>query len=462
MLKFAVLVTKRFHFKMRIICVLLSLLLGGSLCSPLSGDSSSKRGRLKLTDLNVDVLFIITKEFLLEDLLNLAMSHNNFVDACSLQFKRKYQHRSIAIMKNEDSEQKFVLYENCIEIFDIQMALNIWKCFGHQITSLRIQNYEIFNTCSDDVNEIFDITGAPTLNHLDLDVIKENTFERFTLPFKNVLSLHFEVNSKFNNVQFGSLSLPEIFPHLNCLNVELRKNINYNFLVHTYPNLEDVFISVTPSSWKRRAQIEAFLKKNPHIKRFRIDGNGPPSDYIKNIHQMLPRIESLTIEEIEFKDKIQIQFNNVIHFKLYGVFPGSITKVFFPRLQSLEMQLNDDCFDDWRTFLQKHNRITHLSVTQADGLKEMRLTELTTGLTELKEIVIDCNTLMKGPNILKFLKSHKKLVNFTMTFLELGDNTHFEESRKRLGIKWNLRYRGQPMKTLYLEKDVNATDVHNT
>lgn len=436
---------------MEIICILLPmLLLGNCMCSTISDDCSSKATRTKITDLNIDVLFMITEDFLLEDLLSFATSHVRFITACGEQFWKIYKHRTIAIMKNDDSEQKLIQYEDCIEIYDIQTALNIWKCFGHKITNLKIQNYEIFNTSTDDVKEMFDIFGSTVLNHLNLDVIKEHSFEMFTVPFENVRELSFKVNGKINAIRFGPLSLVAMFPRLNRLNLELRKNVNYNFLAHTFPHLEHVFISISPSSWMRRNQIEQFFKQNKQIKSIRLDRF--PADYIKQIKQLLPSIESLTLEEIDFKDRNPIQLNRVKHFKMYAICPGSIAKVSFPLLESIEMQYFEDYFDDWRDFFQKHNRITQLSVTQADGTNEMRLTELTAELNELKEIIIDCNTLMKGTSISKFINSHKKLIKFTLTFLQFGGT--FEKDQNIFGKnkKWNFRFSRLPMKTIFLEK----------
>lgn len=420
--------------------------------------SKSDHPKTKFSDSNEDLLYQISEDLHVSDLVEIMRSNSKLSCVADDQFWRKYKHFNLAIMNSgtvHSKEIKIIEYEECVEIYDLHLAADVLNFFGHVIQKLKIQNHDIFLKHPAILKKYFRDSGPKTLTTLNLDQIKENTLQRFVVPFEKVRELEFIVNTAVKHR--GPLNL--IFPVIERIKIHMHSDADYSFIACSFPHLEHVHISAMKKFKTLQLQIEAFLSKNSHLKGVHFVVF--ETDFVKTIAKYLPHLKNLTLEAAAIKGDSVVTLQHVEHFKLYEQFPTSIKKLHFPSLHTLEMQFSDDMLGDWIAFLLKHNNISRLSVTQVDG--EMQLLKLTAPLKNLTDISLECSTYIEAREIFEFINEHEnKLVKFRLKVFNGFNDSDISFLKEKVGNDWHVAVdadNDDSNAVLSLEKNVrNATE----
>lgn len=266
-------------------------------------------GRTKFTDLVYDVEYLILDHLNLKDLINLAKAIPRSALVANDIFRKNYKDYNVDIhcANPAGSPIKEISSSKRIQLFNFGQVVDILKMFGLHIQRLEIKTSKIISENSAIINEYVN-EYASSLTHLDLETIKEDTFEQFTSPFNEVKELAFTTFTK--RLRTGPFTLSQLFPKLRRLALLLYMGTNYTFINTEIPHLEHLRILATGEAWNQRDQIEGLIRKNPQIRSIEIQSL--PVDYTKQINAYLPYLESLTLPDIKVDEVIH--FQHVKHF----------------------------------------------------------------------------------------------------------------------------------------------------
>lgn len=248
----------------------------------------------KFADLNSDVLFQIFNELTLKDLLNLAKINAKLSFLVYDLFRRKYRNYKIQILRTDLLPEDTVDDANGnqrIEIYDLQTTITILKRFGYAIKKLDIRMQNINETISVAVNHLLNTYCSESLSQLNLNYIKESTFELFTTPFKHMKELSFAIDKR--TIHYG-LPLNYLFPKLERLKLKLYSDADIRFIDYEFPHLKHLSLIASKHAWHRSDQIERFISKNPQISG--VELKFVSSDFIKIVNKLLPHLKIFTSE----------------------------------------------------------------------------------------------------------------------------------------------------------------------
>lgn len=220
----------------------------------------ARTNRPKLTDLDTDVLFLIFEHFDLNDRFNLANS--KLASFVNYEFERKYKNLNFEFEIRLSPSSKLVpsltvnLDERYIAVSNLKTIKAVLRLFGHLIKRITVINKLISVNDSMAAYQLIN-AHCPSLKQLDLDYIKEVTFEQFTMPFDRVEHLSFFADD--DHIAEGSSPLNELFPNLRQLYSFIPRNKNNSFVDYEFPRLEYL-----NCAWKDTDQAEEFC--SPDLK----------------------------------------------------------------------------------------------------------------------------------------------------------------------------------------------------
>lgn len=402
------------------------------------------RSKLKFTDLNEDVHFLIADILKLEDLLSLAETSRMFGPLTNQIFRRNYHDITIT---RANVNVKNILYKyaandhmKILELSDIEMIVRILIRFEGAIKQLTIKTQNMDNLKSKMINRFVNRNVANTLIHLHLNIIKENTFEQFTNPFEAVEELSFDVDTK--RVNIGDLPLNKCFPALRRLQLRLYSQADYRFLGCKFEQLVHLHVSVLPDAWTQKDQIEELFTKNSHIKS--VELRFFPPDYVKLIGNLMPNIENLTLFEFDIGNDT-VRFDNVKSFTLHTSNPQSIENLKFQQLESLCISFSPARFESWLTFFGNNQNIQQLELNKFFVEQSLPLLELTANLHNLIDMTLASSNYINVETIKQFIQSHSRMMKFKFSTTEykkedkdrLRDEFEKEWTIKDVGSIWS-------------------------
>lgn len=374
---------------------------------PLDVQNGNNRGEIKLTDLNYDVQFLIFNRLEIEDLWNLAETNSKLKPALDAVFRSKYQ--EVGIKDAIGSKYFTYNFEKRLRLFDIDLSLKNIEHFGSAMRKIYVDNFSIdqfsSRSNSDKSNRIFQSINkyaGDTLECLHMGRLKENTLQQLTDPFKKVEELGLEITDE---IRAGSLPLNELFPNLRRLELKMMYATgDYSVLDCEFPHLEHITFEFDDRALQRRDQIEAFLRKNSHVKGVKVAFI--PREFLKELPVLLPNIENLTLN-IVFVDDDVIQFDNVKHCKFYNHIMyeyGKTQNLLFPQLESLELSFSNREIERnvYDAFFEKHPHLKKLRLIWAS---ESLALEVASKFPHLVEIILD-DKVINVKNIRQGIEEH--------------------------------------------------------
>lgn len=399
----------------------------------LQSNNENNKNKTKFIDINMDVQFLILKHLSLMELISLVEA---IPQSYSLALKViRHNNYEIVICHNCPNIHQNYFENNIVksvEIYNLDLILNTLKMYGSSIQQIVIRSDFSDNNGSMIIGRCINEYSSESLVHLRLGEIKEDTFARFTLPFKNLEHLTFTVA---NSTQFknGSLPMNQLFPKLRRLTTVWRSNVDYSFIDCHFPQLEWLYFEGSMSAWQQREQIESILKKNHQIRSISV--RFFPKDFIKILNKALPNIESLSIDRIDVGTDA-VHMANVNKFVIFDANSDSIRNLSFPKLESLELKYSPEHLDAWMEFFRKHQNLTKLYVFHPLSWQTVQLTELTKDLTNLHEVRLGCTNYISFEAISRFIDDHKRLMTFRFSKYRFNDEDWFQ-LRHRFENEWN-------------------------
>lgn len=386
----------------------------------------------KFIDLNTDVLIDIIDELNLTDFLTLVKTNSQLSFLAGNLFRRRYRQYTITILAANASGFHENHHDKQVEIYDLNSMIEIFKNFGQWIQRLNIQNHNISKDFSMTIDQMINRHCSESLTHLNLG-LNEFTLEYFTRPFRKVEEITVSVRAKV--VRSGILLFNRLFPKLRKMNLVLNSNIDYSFITFEYPHLDALSMVMSNDVWKRKERIEGLLRKNPQIQCIQIQYG--PMDYVKDINAFLPNLQSLVLYTFDIGNG-SLHFDHVDNFTLFTSSPHSIEKLSFARLKALQMEYSPMFFNEWLTFFQMHTNLSHLHLNDHYSAQIVPLMELTVGLSNLVEMVLECSASISVETITAFIRSHQKLKKLFFSFDEFV-HEDIESVRKEFERDWYIR-----------------------
>lgn len=186
-------------------------------------------------------------------------------------------------------------------------------------------------------------------------------------------------------------------------------------------------------TFEQKHQIEGLMTKNPQINSIELEHF--PKDYMKGISAILPNLDSLKVNSFDIGDDT-LHFDRIKHFDLNDAIPGSIGRLSFAMLESLEIKYNSAFFSEWMNFLQRHRNISkfHL-VDEMYSSLSVPLVELTANVQNMVEMSLECTTYVSTDAIGQFIRDHDKLQTFRFTIYNFGDE-HISTLRQQFQTEW--------------------------
>lgn len=397
----------------------------------------SAEDRTKFIDLNLDVLFLILDELSITDWLNFLDTNTMLALLAADYFRRR--HYKMEICFAYPNEVKYMLtfvdhtIDKRVEMYDFNLILKTLQQFGCYIQHIAIQNefYEPDDKLMQ-ITRFINEYGSDSLKHLELNEIDEDTFKHFVVPFTTVESLTFKCD--IDKVA-DHLPLPQLFPTLHRLSIDLHSAMDYSFIDCEFQNLEILEIILTGRARQQIDQMEGLLRKNAHIRNLNLEGF--PKDYAKIVNNLLKNVENLTLDTFDIGNDT-LHFDHVQQFMLMAYDDITIERLSFEHLDSLQMIYSPKLFDAWTEFFKKHINIGRLYV-EVNGNDFSNLVELLSNVPHLIEMEIECFDNIGAEVVSQLIDSHGKLAKFQ--FLVVMIDTHdFDILRKRFEHEWHIQH----------------------
>lgn len=400
------------------------------------------RGGLKFQEINTDVLSLIFELVDLMDLMTMINVNQVYYPLAVRAFRRNYKNYTVDFWhihhdRNhalDDIREDFNVKtsERRVNVFDLDVFTNLFTLFGAEIEKVKIRNVNFNNDTSSRASQIINEYGSESIDHLDLGVIKENTLEMFSRPFKAVKTLVLTIeNKKYSN---GPLAFSQLFPHISKLKLIVYSVKNYEFLHQNLPELETLHLFASESSRYKSSQIDGILKKNPQIREFYL--TNVPDNYAEVINRLLPNLERLILQNLDVESD-PVHFERVKYFNLLDS-PGALDKLSFASLESVKMAIYyAEDFGSWSQFFRRHQNVTSLHLIENIKRGTMELATLTASLANLVEVELECARRFNLEAIYDFIETHEKLTKFQFS-IRLFKKEHQQALRDRYQHEWHI------------------------
>lgn len=407
------------------------------------GDSllyiKKEKNRLEITDLDVDVLFVIFQNLGFMDLLNLAET-NSTLSLMADEIFRKRNYEIIISDCNRVNED-----ERRIEITGIAMISNVFKYFT--LTNIDVKNLYIEANISALVSQYINEYARGTLRRLKLTGTKEDTFEQFTIPFEELKEFSFSISK--SEFRPSNLPLNQLFPKLRILNITFASKADLSYVVCKLPYLDYLNVHIQTETARSQAhQIEAFLCKNSHVRNIEIlmAPKHLISLSLRKISELLPNIEFLKLNTLVLSDE-PAHFNHVKHFVLDDNYPRSVNHVTFSCLESLTMKYYSSSYGEWNHFFRQNSNLTRLNMlivtTDGDTSNSIALMGLATGLLNLVEMKIRSFRSINVRMIQKFIENHPRLMKLQfegpISGISSYEQKDLDDFQKQYENEWHIQ-----------------------
>lgn len=414
-----------------------------SASSAISGlplENLNANSKTTFVDLNEDVLYLILDLLDISELTNVGVINPKMAYIANDVFRLKFQQYRYEIVRayySSECEEKFTMYNSIqmIQLRSYELALNILQCFGHQIQALTFYYKPDTEERFKKLNQFANKYALESLTRLDLHCVTDNLLNGFTVPFKNVETIH----GYFMNNVTGATVVPfnETFPKLKHLRaLELRIHYDYNFINRKFAHLEILEITLS-AGWKWQLsntmkQIESLLEQNPQIRSLIL--SNLPSDFIKVIGKHFDHLDTLSIDKFDLKGQ-RVHVNSVKNFQLLVSEPRSIENLTFSHLETMQMAYYSSYFDRWTEFFRNNQNLSKLIMRAIEG---QHLIPLMAELPNLHELKWSCRIDVGIDVINSIIQTHDKLMKIELLFEFSYEQLKVDSFQQNIQNGWNV------------------------
>lgn len=405
----------------------------------------NKNRKLKLSDLNDDVLLLILDYMNELDLLQLAQVNSLFGTIATESFRHRYKSYKIQMeYKNLSGLQGAILEarqdKQLLIIRNYELFLKILKHFGSVIKRLQINRDYDENTQNSTVFRYVNEYASESLNSLELMTVNEEILSQFTKPFDQVEDLELGDETKGNG---SFLSLNEVFPRLRRLSYRFVQETppNYTYIDCEIPNLEhfEFFIlgSYDPRNFGFMQLIEGFLRKNSHIRSIQ---DYSSTEFLKIVTENLPNLENLTTDASGIRDDA-IHFQHLKHLTAEWMNSDEVNKLSCSRLETLSMLFGENSFASSEIIFRNNQNLRSLELFIFIGYERerdanlRRLNDLLKKLPNLTEVTLRFTFNVSNDVIIRFAREQPNWTKFT--FISRGPSD-LESIYTQLQNEWRI------------------------
>lgn len=388
------------------------------------------------TDLCLEVQLLIVEELDYPSLLQIAEINEYFSILATDVFRRKYSTRNItladfskcknlakvqpdiglisailtSIGKNPKKwEHSHCVFNDHIEIYQVEETLMTLKHFGHVIQQLNILYFNMEENDAKIIAEYIDKYCTKTLIHIGFASHYQSIFQYLNVPFQMVENVSFQ--NSISYIKNEALPMNDLFPvlrHLTLCSFESAAIDNF-YIVSHLPHLEHLTFDAK-HSYSHFEEIVQLIKKNPQIQS--IDLKDITPRFLGSIASLLPNLKMLALLA-RFDNIDEIHFENVTKFEATRslMAPENIS---FSNLDELWIKCDENQCDKWRVFVEKYRNLRRLHVRSSSISNDQfeRLTNLP-NLEDVSVFLLD-EHLIGIETVVKFMESHGKLKSFQL------------------------------------------------
>lgn len=390
----------------------------------------STKNRVQLSNLNIDVQYLIFEHLDLTDLISMAQTNEDFSALATDVFRRKFSKKLITIY-NPNYLFPHVDFQHMGDTVLIQhfdTILMVLKQFGHTIQKLSVEytNTNLKTIEIAKISEFINLYCSDTLIEFKVFSFHREIFEKMSKPFTNVevVSIRGEFKSTLDS---GNLRIEELFPAMRDLSLLVVLVQNAYCIHRNFPNLERLDVHIWEHKNKRRFtfdDIEVLLKMNRQIRSLSLSYCTRP--FLKTVNQILPNLERLEIENYHNEpyivdDGLLIEFKNVKNFTNYIGAESVPTNISFSNLLEFYTYAYPRTCDKWIDLVKKSTTLKRIKVWNA-LVKNEQLEELSKINLSLDEIYIEINEGVTDETIINFIKANWKTKKIILSRREIPDS----------------------------------------
>lgn len=424
-------------------------------------ENQRKTNKLKLPDLNADVLYLMLEQISVMDTLNLleAIPFGTISSVAVAIYRKNYRNSKVELYVEKMNliETEFYVDDNrnYIKICTCETVLKFIRHFGEAISTLQFNTQLFSREKASIINQYINKYGSESIKSLNLGLIYENSLEQFTVPFKEVENLYIGIDTTYEQeFKTGNLRLNQQFPKLHRFNLSIYNDVNMSFIQYNFPQLKHLKLRALSFLHNGTDHIAIFLAKNKQITN--IDLLHVQDDYIRVVNKMLPQLESVTFHGLDGGNET-LQFENVQQLIVLTRFVKSVEKLSFPRLQSLKMEypLRPN---EWDSFFKNHTDLTQFHLMKCSVYDEVKLKRFVARLTNLVELTVEYDNKwdVNTHKIRNIFKHHNKLMKLTMVCFKANrklQTEFFDEMQTNFGNEWHIQEINGNSTGILFEKD---------
>lgn len=399
--------------------------------------TEAHHGHIKLVNLNADELLLIFSHLEIMDLLQLtACSNGKIIALAQYSYWIRYKDCEVEILDRFDGIR--YLNESMRIKVSEKESTRMLRYFGISFQQLFLT--EPSNEIMRYVNEY----ARSTLTKLSVDYATEDTLKLFTKPFNDVIdvTLQFRTLEKIESDPLP-LTLEKVFPNVQRLRVEIDRDIGFDYLFRKFQSLEHFDFS---HGFKFGfIDVGEFFKINTHIES--VELGYLPQRLCDILQEYLPNLKSLALSKHRFEIERNTTIDSVKHFQItnsqFDFQAGSMIRLSFPNLQSIQFGFTGYIDETWSEFLRKHSntinrlRIMNVFSSQHDQLLVRVLDEI----LNLKEITLQyslSSAVAVAPGtIQQIIEKHKRLEKMELIGFRLNED-EANDLRNEFENDWNI------------------------
>lgn len=421
-----------------IICVLIAVLNNDSTATaenPPSSEGGNGRNNVKITDLDMDSLYIIAEMLDFMDFLHLVQLDRKLSYVATETWRRKYNTISIVRADYIDKYYRRQFNEKPgkrVELHNFSLIKDILKHFGCVLKRCSVAGHNIKPDRAPIVSEYINRYASNSLEYLSMGPIREDTLQKFTQPFNELKELSLDVY-ELKQIKTGNLSLSQMCPKLKKLTMFFDTDVDYSYFAEELPHMDDLYVAISDRARNQSHQIEEFLRLNSQIKTCYVQY--APHGFVEAVAKFLPNILNLTLLHV---GNDTAHFEYVTHFEMLTYDPIHVERITFSNVESLKLRYAQVNFNSWIEFFHNNQNISKLHMFLWYDDNVVPLVELTAELPNLIEMKFDSSSPVSVDTIIQFIENHEKLMifQFTIAKFELDD---FNMLRVRFENEWRIQ-----------------------
>lgn len=326
------------------------------------------------------------------------------------------------------------IIDGMIQIADLDIATKLFQTFGSLVTALKI------NFDSNNGNRIMNAVQlanryASALQNMEMKMWQDSSLDEVQMPFETVENV--TLNGIFDSSN-QKLQLNEMFPKMRILSLKRAEMLDYSYLVHVYPHLEDVTVSFSTMNESNEMDIMQMVGLNPQIQTISLEYCS--MRFLKFLSENMANLRQLSLKYFitaNAETLEHISLKSVEYLSVINPLSNLPRNFMVERLQQLELAYTSDVQDMWLDFIKRHASLSKLSIAnkRIRGEQLSTLAEYAPGLVEASICIASD---LDAATIIHYLGGCSKLKTLALTCGETLSSAKLDVLSNRLEGEWKI------------------------